>query len=394
MNKFDRINDRVGTSSLKWDMLEAIYGDKDLVSMWVADSDFKVPEAVTEAIIKRAEHGIFGYTVRPQAFYDSIIQWVDRRHKWKIRKDWLLYTPGIVAGINWAVHCFTEPGDKIIIQPPVYYPFATAVKQNGRKLVENILRYDGERYVMDFADLEKQIDEKTKMLILCSPHNPISRVWSEAELTRLAEICVKHDILIVSDEIHSDLIMEGHRHIPIAKLSKEVEDRTITFMAPSKTFNVAGLETSVAIISNPTLMEKMAAFQQSIGAGMSNIFGIEAFINCYTQGEPWLEEQLGYLQSNVEYFMNYISTNMPEVKVVKPEGTYLLWVDCRALGYNSDELGAFFKNDVKVALDNGSMFGESGAGYVRFNLATPKANVVKTVENFKAAYETRMKELK
>lgn len=394
MNKFDNINDRTGTSCLKWDMLEPIYGSKELVSMWVADSDFRVPDKVTEAIVKRAEHGIFGYTVRPQAFYDAIINWTNRRHGWEIKKDWLIYTPGIVAGINWTVHCFTEPGDKIIIQPPVYYPFATAVKQNGRELVENTLIFNGERYEMDFEGLETQIDEKTKMIILCSPHNPISRVWTEEELARLAEICIKHDLIIVSDEIHSDLIMEGYKHTPIAKLSKEVEDRTITFMAPSKTFNVAGLETSVGIISNPDMMKKMIDFQQSIGAGMSNIFGIEAFINCYDHGEPWLLEQLDYLKSNVEYFESYISENMPEIKVNPLEGTYLLWVDCKVLGYTAEELGDFFKNQVKVALDNGSMFGQAGEGYARFNLATPRSYIEKTLNNFKTAYDKPMKEIK
>lgn len=393
MSNFDKINNRIGTHCLKWDMLETIYGDKDLVSMWVADSDFKVPEEVTRALVKRAEHGIFGYTVRPAEFYNSIINWLDKRHNWKIKKDWLIYTPGVVAGINWTVNAFSEPGDKIIVQPPVYYPFFSAVKANGRELVENELKFNGERYEMDFKDLEKKIDERTKMIILCSPHNPVTRAWSKEELSKLASICLKNDIIIVSDEIHSDLILEGNKHIPIASISKEIEDITITFMAPSKTFNVAGLETSVAIVSNEDMKKKIVDFQGRIGAGMSNIFGIEAFIACYKHGGKWLKEQLKYIQSNVEYFTDFVNENMPEIKVVKPEATYLLWVDCKVLGYNSEELDDFFKKKVKVALDGGNIFGSSGEGYVRFNLATPKANIIKMLKSFKKEYDNRMKEL-
>ncbi|MCG8338888.1 MAG: pyridoxal phosphate-dependent aminotransferase [Proteobacteria bacterium] len=391
---FDKKLDRTGTSCLKWDYIRTFYEDNEIVPMWVADSDFEVPVEVKEALIRRAQHGAFGYTVRPKAFYDAIINWLDKKYSWKIKKDWLVYTPGIVAAINWAIKTYSEKGAKVIVQSPVYYPFFSAVTGNERTLIDNQLVLKDGKYRMDFDRLETQIDKDTKMIILCSPHNPVTRVWTKDELQRLGEICVKNDILIISDEIHSDLILEGNAHTPTSMISPDIQNNTITLMAPSKTFNVAGLETSVAIIPNPELKEEFVNFQKSIGAGMSNIFGIEAFIACYEHGEKWLEEQLKYIKGNVEFVKDYIKQNMDQIEVIDPEGTYLLWVDCRCLELSNDELKDFFIKKVKVVLDLGTIFGqESGKDYVRFNLATQRGIIKKVLDSFKNQYDARMKEL-
>lgn len=389
MSGFDTLHDRKGTHSLKWDMLESIYGSGDLISMWVADSDFQAPPEVTEALIRRAEHGIFGYTVRPAAFYNSIIRWLKKRHDWPIEKDWLVYTPGVVAGLNWAVQVFSAPGDEVIVQPPVYHPFFSAVTGNGRILVENPLAFDGEKYQMDLEDLKAKISGKTRMILLCSPHNPVSRVWSREELAGLIDICLEKNILIVSDEIHSDLILAGHRHTPTAAVSEDAARIVLTFTAPSKTFNIAGLETAVAVIPNPLLRDRLLDFQQRIGAGMSNIFGIEAFTACYTHGEPWLEEQLRYLQRTADFFIDFTSGRMPEIRVIRPEGTYLLWADCRGLGYDAEALRLFFREKARIAVSDGPTFGTGGAGYVRFNLATPRANIAEALGRLQDAYGRR-----
>lgn len=391
---FDKALNRKGTSSLKWDYLERFYGDDDIVPMWVADSDFEVPEKVKEVLVKRAEHGAFGYTGRPKEFYNAFIKWVDKRYSWEIKKEHMIITPGIVAAINWAIQTYTQEGDKIIVQSPVYYPFFYAIENNQREIVDNTLVLKDNKYVMDFDRLIEQIDDKTKMIILCSPHNPVTRVWTREELKILGEICVRNDILIISDEIHSDLILEGNVHTPIATVSPEIADLTITMMAPSKTFNVAGLETSTVIITNKELRDKFKKFQQSIGMMLSNIFGIEAFTACYKYGEKWLDAQLKYIKGNVEYVKEFVGKNMAKLNVIDPEGTYLVWMDCSELKYNDAELKDFFVKKVKVALNMGDVFGEeSGGGYVRFNLATQKENVKQVMESFKEQYDIRIKEI-
>lgn len=389
MNNFDEIIDRKETSCLKWSYLNQIYGRDDLTSMWVADSDFKVPNEVIERIIKRAKHGIFGYTAKPQSFYDALINWVDKKHQFKIEQNWMVAVPGIVPAINWAILSLTGPGDKIIIQPPVYYPFFSSVTDNGRILLENTLIEEEGFYRMDYDGLEAMIDSDVKMLILCNPHNPVGRVYTEEELKRLGDICVKHNIIIVSDEIHCDLIHEGHKHIPIAGLSKEISNITLTCMAPSKTFNVAGLEASVAIIENEKIREKIKTFQKQIGLGMINIFGIEAFTACYEEGEPWLKEQLNYLKGNIDFFKSFIKKELPDFKISPIEGTYLLWLDCRYLNMPQKVLQDFFVNEVNVGLDQGEMFGKTGKGFMRFNLATPRSHIEKVLNNLKAAIDKK-----
>jgi len=391
---FDKLLNRKGTSSLKWDYVGKFYGDDDIIPMWVADSDFEVPKEVKEALVKRAEHGAFGYTGRGKEFYSSFMKWIDKKYSWKIKKEDLIITPGIVAAINWAVQTYTEKGDKIIVQSPVYYPFFYAIENNQREIVDNTLILKDGKYVMDFDKLIEQIDSRTKMLILCSPHNPVTRVWTRDELKRLGDICVKNNVLIISDEIHSDLILEGNVHTPIATISPEIADQTITMMAPSKTFNVAGLETSAVIITNKELRDKFKKFQQSIGMMLTHVFGIEGFTACYKHGEEWLAEQLKYIKGNVEYIKKFVSENMSGLTVIDPEGTYLLWMDCSCLKYTDAELKEFLVKKVKVAVDMGEVFGkESGKGFVRFNLATQRELIKQVMEKFKEEYDTRMKEL-
>lgn len=386
MHNFDEIIDRRETSCLKWSYLDMMYGNKDLISMWVADSDFKVPQAVIDKLKRRAEHGIFGYTAKPMAFYTVFIEWLKKRHGWEIKKDWMVAVPGIVPAINWAIQVYTKPGDKIIVQSPVYYPFFTSVTNNERVLVDNPLTEEQGSYKMNFDHLESLVDEDTKLLILCNPHNPVGRVWDEEDLLKLGDICLKHNIKIISDEIHADLVY-SKKHIPISNLSDALSQITVTCMAPSKTFNVAGLETSVAIIPNEDMRQSFTNFQKNIGLGMINVFGIEAFIACYEQGEEWLEEQLVYLKGNIEYFQTFINTHLGQLKITPIEGTYLLWLDCRALEMDQKTLKKFFIEKAGLALDEGSMFGALGEGFMRFNLATPRSYIVQALDQLKKAVE-------
>lgn len=387
MHNFDELVNRKGTHCVKWDLLDEFYNENDLLSMWVADADFKAPEAVIHQLIKRAEHGIFGYTACTDPFFNAFTQWIRKRHQFTLQKDWIVTTPGIVAAINFAIQSFTDVGDKIIIQTPVYPPFFNAVNNNGRVLVENPLIEKDSTYEMDFDHFEQCIDERTKMLILCNPHNPIGRVWTKKELLHLGEICTRKNILILSDEIHSDLILEGHKHTPIASLSDDLLNRTITCYAPSKTFNVAGLETSVAVIPNKALREKFLKFRRDIGVESNNIFGIEAFTTCYEEGEEWLEDQLVYIKDNITYVNNFLEEALPTIKTFKMEGTYLLWLDCRSLNLTQEALQDFFVKEVRVALNAGSAFGSAGNGFMRVNLATSRKNIMQFMTQFKSAYD-------
>lgn len=385
---FDEVIDRKHTSSIKWSYLEERFGAEDLSSMWVADSDFRVHKDVIDALRTRVDHGIFGYTEKPESFYTSFIKWVNKRHGWDIQKAWMIFTPGIVPAITWAVNSFTKPGDKIIIQPPVYPPFYSSVADNDRIVVENTLIEKDGVYTMDFQGLIDMIDEHTKMIILCNPHNPIGRVWTKSELLQLGEICLENDIKIISDEIHSDLVYKGHKHIPIASLSDALSDITMTCMAPSKTFNIAGLESSVTVIKNKKMRNEFVNFQNSIGMGMTNIFAAVGFTACYETGEEWLEEQLVYTKENYNFFKAYIEKYLPAFTVSPLEGTYLIWLKCDALNMTPDEMKDFFVKEVKVALNQGAMFGVSGQNFMRFNISTPRVHIVKVLEQLKTAYES------
>ncbi len=366
---FDREVDRKNTAATKWDALEQRFGDKDLFPMWIADMDFVCPAPVLEAMKARVDHGVFGYNTKPDSYFQAIIDWMQTRHQWSVQKDWICHSPGVVPALSFTVSTFTEPGDKVIIQQPVYPPFASVVKNNGRELVNNPLVLKDGRYCMDFDDLKSKLDSRVKLLILCSPHNPVGRVWTRDELVQLGELCREHNVLVVSDEIHFDAVFDGHTHVPFASISEAFADRSIICTAPSKTFNLAGLQTSVVIIPNEELRAK---FKKTLGGydlDSLNTFGLVALESAYRHGAEWLDQLLVYLQENLRFLQEYLGEHAPQLTVIQPEGTYLVWVDCRALGLDAKELEQFMLKQAKVAVNQGYTFGPGGEGFVRLNIA-------------------------
>lgn len=382
---FDEVVDRNNTSCVKWDFAEQYFEAKDLLPMWVADMDFKTPGFIVDAVKKRAEHEIYGYTVRPDGYYSSMINWIDKKHNWKIEKDWIIFSPGIVPAVNMAVMAFTNPGDKIIVQPPVYFPFFSAVKDNGRQLVYNQLKLNNGRYDMDFDDLEKQIDNRTKMIIISNPHNPGGSAWTKEELTQLGEICIKHNIILISDEIHSDLVIPPFKHTVAANISEEIADVTISMMAPSKTFNLAGMASSSVIISNPKLRNDFQVFLDRVHVGMGNLFGMVASEAAYTHGEEWLDQMLEYVKGNLDYMEAYINTNIPQIKMMRPEATYMVWLDFSTFGFSDKELKEFVLQKAKLGLNDGPVFGPGGEGFQRMNVACPRSIVEEAMLRLKKA---------
>ncbi len=389
---FDQVINRKGTHSSKWDRNMTLFGTDDVIDMWVADMDFPCPEPIVKAVQERASHPIYGYSIVPESLYQVIIDRVDRHWGWKIKKEWIVFTSGIVDGFYTAIEGLTHPGDEIIIQPPVYYPFANAIRNAGAVVVNNPLKWNGTRYEMDFEGLEKLFQVRTlfparspriKALLLCSPHNPVGRVWTKEELSKLAAICLKNDCVIISDEIHADLMIDGAKHTVTSMLSPEVQDNTITFMAASKTFNVAGLRTGFAIVPNPKLRRILneARIMRSEG----NMFGYAALEAAYRDCDDYLEQLKVYLSANVNYFVDYVNRNIPGVKAVKPEGTYLVWVDFRELGMDNAALQQFVRFKARIALDDGYAFGEEGAGFERFNMACPRSTLVEVVTRLEKA---------
>jgi len=382
---FDKVIPRKGTSSYKWDYCEKIFGTNDLIPMWVADMDFEAPEEIKRAIQKRAEHGVYGYTFIPDSFYQSIIDWQYERNNWKIEKDWIIHAPGVVSSINACIQAYTAPGDDIIVQTPVYFPFFNSIKSNGRNLVTNSLKFKGNYYEMDFEDLEKKITDKTRMFILCNPHNPVGRVWKKEELEKLGEICLKNNIIIVSDEIHSDIIMPGYKHIPIASISNEFSEITVTCTSASKTFNLAGLSTSYVVISNFVLRSKYLYTVKRSGALIDNIFGILALEIAYKYGKSWLEKLLEYLKENRDLVLEFFEERIPEVIPLKLEGTYLMWLNFEKLDLSQKELNDLVIKRAKVGLQNGTMFGIEGKGFMRMNIGCPKSILKEALKRLEKA---------
>ncbi|HEY2491622.1 MAG TPA: MalY/PatB family protein [Paenibacillus sp.] len=387
---FNRKINRQNTASEKWDDIEKVFGVTDVLPMWVADMDFAAPPAVLRALQQIIEHGVLGYTMQTDSYYQAIVNWMKRRHQWDINKEWIMFSPGVVPALSIIVQAFTEPNDKVIIQTPVYPPFYSVVESHGRQLVQNPLLLEDGKYVMDYEGLEKLIDKDAKLLILCSPHNPNGRVWSQVELSRLAEICARHHILVVSDEIHADLLFEQGSHTPYALLSKETEQYSIICTSPSKTFNIAGLNTSNIIIPNPELRSIFEQAMQKYALGSINPFGLAATQAAYLEGEEWLDACLLYIQENMKYVISYIEKHIPELKVTMPEATYLLWIDFRALGIPSEELATLMLNKAKIAFNNGTFFGEQGEGFMRMNVACPR----EIVEEAMIKLETTIQELR
>lgn len=372
---FDEITDRKNTSCIKWDYTNEFLGEADVLPMWVADMDFKTPDFIIDAVKARTNHEIYGYSMRPPAYYQSIVDWVKNLHGWKIEKDWIVFSPGVVPAVNLAVLAFTQPVDEIFVQPPVYFPFFNAVTDHNRKLVYNQLKLDNGHYSMNFDDLKRKITSQTKMIILSNPHNPVGRAWTSNELTGLAEICLKHEILIISDEIHSDLVFKPNQHCVVAKLSDEIADYTLTMMAPSKTFNLAGMSTSSVIISNPELRKSFKATLDSFHIGLGNIFGAVASEAAYTSGKDWLDQMLVYVKGNIDFVDGFLKVHLPQVKMVQPEATYMVWLDFRELKLSRIELNELILKKAKLGLNDGEVFGLGGEGFHRMNLACPRSYV-------------------
>jgi len=383
---FNEIIPREGTNCIKYDAREWLFKTNDVLPLWVADTDFRTPDFIAEAIKKRAEHEIYGYTFKPDSYFDAVIGWMKRRHNWTIEKEWISSSPGVVAGLTLAIETFSKPGDGVIVQPPVYFPFFESVKGTKRKMVENPLKIENGRYTLDFEDLRSKIDKNTRLLLLCNPQNPGGMVWTQNELEKLAEICLENNIIVISDEIHSDLVFTGNRHIPFATLSEETAKNSVICMAPSKTFNVAGLASSLVIIPDKT---KKARYERALNVGhlgMGNIFGSVALEAAYSNGDKWLDQLLDYLWENYLFLENFITKNLPKVKVMKPEATYLIWLDFREYGMNDEELMQFTVEKAKVGLNNGGRFGTGGDGWLRLNIGCPRSVLEEGLNRLKEAF--------
>ncbi|MGR3765781.1 MalY/PatB family protein [Rossellomorea sp. NS-SX7] len=363
--------ERTNTHSVKWS-----FPEEDVIPMCIADMDFQVAPAIVEALNQKASHGIYGYTTFSDRYFDSIVTWWKKRFDMEIDKDWICFSPGIIPGINVLLSVLTEPGDGVIIQDPVYYPFYSTIENHGCSVIKNTLMYQDGTYLIDFDDLEEKASQpETKLLILCSPHNPVGRVWSDEELRRIGEIAKRNDLWIISDEMHGDLVYQGHEHMPLFKADEDLKENSILCAAPSKTFNIAGLQTSILLIPNKELREKYNEKLTGYGLMRPNVFGIEGTIAAYEEGEPWLNELLMVLEDNKQYVFNYLDQHMPELKAIVPQATHLIWIDCSQLGMSGEELCAFFLEKARVKFDEGFKFGESGQSFVRMNIACPKERI-------------------
>lgn len=386
---FDTVIERSGNYSSKWDELKKMFGRDDLLPMWVADMDFMSPQPVVDVLVERAKQGIYGYTSRPESYFESVARWMKKRHNWDVKTEWMIYTPGVVPALSFIINAFTYPGDKVLVQQPVYYPFFRVIEDNGRRIVNNPLIYKDGRYTMDFDDLEEKVkDRRIKLMFLCSPHNPVGRVWTKDELIRLGRICIDNNILVVSDEIHHDILYPGVKHTPFASISEEFALSSITCTAPSKTFNLAGLQTSTIIIPNATYYDIYRNFIKRLQLLRNNAFGLVALEAAYTHGEEWLDQLLEYLDGNLRAFTEGIERDVPQIKVVKPEGTYLVWLDCRELGFDAHQLNDFIINKAKLAFESGYWFGHGGEGFQRVNIACPRTYVNEAVKRLKSAVES------
>ena len=385
---FDEIIERRGSGALKYDALLERYGNPDLLPLWVADMDFATPSFIVDALKERMEHPLFGYTVLPSTLWSTVSKWIEDHHNWKVEEKWLTYIPGIVKGIGMVINVFTEPGDKIIIQPPVYHPFRIVPEENGRQIVYNPLieNSDG-TYSMDFENLEKVIDEKCKILILSNPHNPAGIIWDAGTLRKLAEICHNNNILVISDEIHSDMALFGKKHIPFATVSDIAAQNSITFGAPSKTFNIAGIVSSYGIVPNKKIRDRFFNWLKANEFNDPDIFAPIATIAAFKKGEQWRREMLHYVEGNIEYLIDYCKENIPKIKPLRPDASFLVWLDCRELKKNQKELNELFVEKAGLALNDGAMFGKEGEGFMRLNVGLPRKLLSIALERLKQAVD-------
>ena len=381
---FDEIIDREGTACVKWDLRDKVFGTSDVLPMWVADMDFKTPGFISEAIIQRAQHAVYGYSYRTKGYYTSLINWMQSHHGWAIERDWILFSPGVVPVLFMTTLAFTNPGDKVLIQTPVYPPFYDAVIKNNRQLVFNPLIQIGNRYEIDFNDLDLKL-AGTKMMFLSSPHNPVGRVWTKDELLEIGRLCLKHHVLLISDEIHCDLVFNAYKHIPTAGLSPEIAENTLTCLASSKTFNTAGLSTSNVVVSNPILRSKLDGIIQSVHIDAGNLFGAIASEAAYAHGNEWHKQLIEYLEGNVDLVRSFLKEKLPEVKLIEPEATYLLWLDFRELGLTQPELVKLMIGKARLGLNDGAAFGSEGTGFMRLNIGCPKSILLEGLQRLENA---------
>lgn len=380
---FNQALQREHTCSVKFDARQAVFGTEDVIPMWVADMDFAVPEAVSQALLQRARHPVFGYSLFPDSLYEAMIQWFDTRHSWAIKRDWILMAPGVVPSLHAAAMALAGPGEGIIIQTPVYPPFFSSVTKTGRRLVENPLVLEDGHYRMDLEHLERCAAD-ARVMFLCSPHNPVGRAWDRNELEAVLAIARRHDITIISDDVHCDLIYPEATHTMLAGLARP-DDKLITAVAPSKTFNIAGLGLSALVVPDLTQRQALKRAFESMHMEQANPFSAAAFEAAYRDGGPWLDELLLYLQENYRFVRDYLRDYVPEIELIEPEGTYLLWLDCRKLGLPDDELKAFFIQQAKVGMNSGVSFGNSGSGFMRMNIGTRRAVLAQALDQIQRA---------
>ncbi len=381
--------ERRGTNCEKWDFLEEEFGKKDLLALWVADMDFPAPPEVLEALHNKIDEGALGYPIAPDSLLKAITDWQKNRHGWEIGKEAVTWAPGVVAGLAFSIMAYTKPGDGVIIQTPVYPPFYATISESGRRIVKNPLKREKDRYVMDLESLEKLVTPTCRTLILCSPHNPVARVWTREELEALSELAERKDMIIISDEIHQDLVYSDSKHISIASLSDEMSSRTVTFVAPSKTFNIAGMNSSVALIPDEKLRARYVSVLNRLHLSSLSILGLTAMETAYAKCAGWLDELMAYLEENRNFTEKFVRERMPKAKMDHPEGTYIFWIDFRGYGFNSETLMDLLVNEAGVALNNGRNFGTEGDGFARINIGTNREMLKKALEKIAKALEAK-----
>lgn len=387
MSDFDREIARVASHAVKYAARQATFGTEDVQPMWVADMDFAVPEAVTRALVERAQHPIYGYTLPPDSVYGALIAWMRKRHGWQIEREWILLVPGVVPSLNAAVMALTEPGEGVIVQPPVYFPFFSAATKTGRTLIQNPLKLDGDRYRIDFEHLEA-CAAQARLLLLCSPHNPVGRVWTKDELEQVLTIARRHELTVLSDEIHADLVYPEFRHHALGSLAGDGLD-IVTAVAPSKTFNIPGLGLSALIVPDPARRMAISRVLDMIHMSAGNPFSLVAFEAAYREGEAWLAELLSYLRATRDEAARFIAAHLPGIRLVPAEATYLLWLDCRELGMSDAELKRFFVREAQLGLSPGVLFGEQGSGFMRMNIGAPRHLVRQALQRLQTALSAR-----
>ncbi|WP_273149421.1 pyridoxal phosphate-dependent aminotransferase [Methylophaga thiooxydans] len=380
---FDTQIDRSGSNSLKFDARQAYFGRVDVMPMWVADMDFAAPQAVTDALVQRAQHPLYGYTMYPDSLYQSMIDWCHRRYDWEIKHTEIMMCPGVVPSLHAAIQALTEPNAKVIVQPPVYFPFFSAVTQTGRELVLNPLQLQDGEYSFDLNHFEECAKQGAELLLLCSPHNPVGRVWRSDELQALLDIAERYQITIISDEIHADLIYPEQRHLPLADMTDSVN--IITAIAPSKTFNIPGMGLSTLVVPDKQQRKQINQVFDSWHVSAANPFSITAFEAAYQHGEAWLDDLMRYLSNSLQWVADFVASEIPQMSLIQPEGTYLLWFDCRELGLDNQALRRFFIDEAGVGMNPGYVFGDCGSGFMRMNIGTPQQQVQQAMQQIASA---------